>query len=80
MELHVKNLVHTFNIGETAKPFYVDEEKEEIVYPNKETDVRDGECYKRVHLVDVHCCKGGYLGRGIGWGGCGDYWYDHDCC
>lgn len=80
VELHVKNSVHTFTIGETAKPFYIDEEKEEIVYLNKETEVRDGECYKRVYITDVHCCKGGYLGRGYGWVGCGSQWYDRDCC
>jgi|GEM_PF-4521815 len=32
MELHVKNLVHTFEIGGFMGHFYVDDDKEEISY------------------------------------------------
>lgn len=82
VELHVKNVVHKFTIGESTKPFYIDEAKEEVVYLNTDTDVAhtDDPCIKRVYLSDCHCCDGGYLERCYGWVGCGSGWYDRRCC
>ncbi|MGG3719585.1 hypothetical protein ABET08_04980 [Bacillus subtilis] len=84
IELHVKKVVHTFKMEKTTRPFYVDESKEEIVYiDTEEQNERTGlPCYKRVYVVDCHCCTGGYLNRCYGWVGCDDDggWYDERCC
>ncbi|EOO04781.1 hypothetical protein IAW_05985 [Bacillus cereus str. Schrouff] len=81
VELHVKNLVHTFTMENSTHPFYVDISKEKIVYLNTdiESNLHDI-CYKRVYIVDCHCCTGGYLEECYGWVGCSDEWYDERCC
>ncbi|GED04448.1 hypothetical protein [Bacillus atrophaeus] len=82
IELHVKNVVHTFEIEKSTRPFYVDESKEEVVYldTKAENSSIERRCYKRVYVADCHCCNGGYLGPCYGWVGCGSEWYDRECC
>ncbi|HGH1673817.1 TPA: hypothetical protein ACJHMI_005458 [Bacillus cereus] len=79
VELHVKNLVHTFDLADSTHPFYVDEEKEEIVYLDTQVQ-RDCECKKWVTLVDIYCCGGGFFHSGYGFVGCSDEWCEDRCC
>ncbi|MDY0854899.1 hypothetical protein SPE26_29650 [Bacillus thuringiensis] len=82
-ELHVKNLVQTFEVGDFTNPFYIDEEKEEIVYLNLASKIQmncEFECRKNVFIADIYCCGGSFLEGGFGMVGCGNYWCDDRCC
>lgn len=80
IEFHYKSISHDFKLDESARPFYIDVEQEELIFLPQMVEPTPYKCRYFIYLFYSKCCARDKTNERYGYAGCANEAADRKRC